>query len=63
MAIRERAQQILRLPSKEASKEGMKLIAESIINNDGSIKEVESYLGKNYFSFLLTELKQQLNTL
>lgn len=63
MAIRERAQQILRLPSKEASKEGMKLIAESIINNDGSIKEVESGLGKNYFRFLVSELKQQLNTL
>ena len=63
MAIRERAQQILQLPSKEARKEGMKLIADALINNDGSIKEVESYLGKNYFSFLLTELKQQLNTL
>lgn len=63
MAIRERAQQILNLPSKEARKEGMKLIAESILNNDGSIKEVELHLGKNYFHFLLTELKQQFNTL
>ena len=63
MAIRERAQQILRLPSKEARIEGMKLIADALINNDGSIKEVESYLGKNYFRFLVSELKQQLNTL
>lgn len=63
MAIRECAQQILNLPSKEARKEGMKLIAKSIINNDGSIKEVESGLGKNYFRFLVSELKQQLNTL
>lgn len=63
MAIRERAQQILRLPSKEARKEGMKLIADALINNDGSIKEVESYLDKNYFRFLVSELKQQLNTL
>ena len=63
MAIRERAQQILRLPNKEARKEGMRIIAESVINNDGSIKEVESGLGKNYFRFLVSELKQQLNTL
>lgn len=63
MAIRERAQQILRLPSKEARIEGMKLIADALINNDGSIKEVESSLGKNYFRFLVSELKQQLNTL
>ena len=63
MAIRERAQQILHLPNKEARKEGMKLIAEAMINNDGSIKEVESGLGKNYFRFLVMELKQQLNTL
>lgn len=63
MAIRERAQQILRLPNKEARIEGMKLIADALINNDGSIKEVESYLGKNYFRFLVSELKQQLNTL
>ena len=63
MAIRERAQQILRLPSKEARKEGMKLIADALINNDGSIKEVESGLGKNYFRFLVSELKQQLNPL
>ena len=63
MAIRERAQQVLRLPSKEARKEGMKLIADAMLNNDSSIKEVESGLGKNYFRFLLTELKQQFNTL
>ena len=63
MAIRERAQQILRLPSKEARIEGMKLIADALISNDGSIKEVESSLGKNYFRFLVSELKQQLNTL
>lgn len=63
MAIRERAQQILQLPSKEARIEGMKLIADALINNDGSIKEVESGLGKNYFRFLVSELKQQLNTL
>ena len=63
MAIRERAQQVLRLSSKEARIEGMKLIADALINNDGSIKEVESGLGKNYFHFLVSELKQQLNTL
>lgn len=63
MAIRERAQQILRLPNKEARKEGMKLIADAMLNNDGSIKEVESGLGKNYFRFLVTEFKRQLNTL
>lgn len=63
MAIRERAQQILRLPNKEARKEGMKLIADAMLNNDGSIKEVESGLGKNYFRFLVSEFKRQLNTL
>jgi len=63
MAIRERAQQILRLPNKEARKEGMKLIADAMLNNDGSIKEVESGFGKNYFRFLVTEFKRQLNTL
>lgn len=63
MAVRERAQQILRLPNKEARKEGMKLIADAMLNNDGSIKEVESGLGKNYFRFLVTEFKRQLNTL
>lgn len=63
MAIRERAQEILRLPNKEARKEGMKLIANAMLDDDGSIKEVESGFGKNYFRFLLAELKRQLNTL
>lgn len=63
MAIRERAQDILRLPNKQARVEGMKLIANAMLEDNGSIKEVEAGFGKNYFRFLVTEFKRQLNTL
>ena len=63
MAVLERAQDILRLPSKEARKEGMKLIANALLSDNGTIKEVEEGFGKNYFRFLLAELKRKLNTL
>lgn len=63
MAMRERAQSILTLPNKQAKIEGMKLIADALISNNGSIKEVEVGFGKNYFRFLVSELKRSLNTL
>lgn len=62
MDILEQANAIKQLHAKQARIEGMKLIAISLISTDGSIKLVEKGLGKSLFNHLLSELRQQINT-
>lgn len=63
MRIREDAKTILSLSSKSARVEGMKLISKCLINNNGSLAEVEKGFGTNYYRFLVNELKKQINSL
>lgn len=63
MGIKEDAKTILSLSSKSARIEGMKLISKCLINNNGSLAEVEKGLGTNYYRFLVNELKKQINSL